>query len=230
MSQPHTPPSPYGDHADDSGARTAEADIATPPRGIRQDQSRSGGSGSPGVTPPRRRNRRVRIVTIVALVVGLLGTAWIATDLLRGVWMAAEPRRPVAADAAGVATLAGISVSLVEAVDLGATPSLPGSDWQPPAGYHAWRVVLETSSSNDDILSCDVAIVDDQGRRFEANQFVDSFGEGYEWAYTCGVPGPDDDIGPQQALLVLVPADATPRSVQISEVTLNPDYISLDVP
>jgi len=166
---------------------------------------------------------------VIALVLGLAGTAWASTDFLRTTWRMAEPRSAVTAGEDGTATLDGLTVGLVEAVDLGAAPSLPGSDWQPPDGFHAWRVVLETTSTNEDLITCDVALVDDRGRQFLANYFVDSFVEGYEYSYTCGVIGPDDDIGPQQALLVLVPEDATPRSVQIQQFTLNPVYLELEI-
>lgn len=169
------------------------------------------------------------MAAVVALVIGLAGTAWVWTDFLRTTWRSAEPRVAVTAGADGTATLDGITVGLVEATDLGATPSLPGSDWQPPAGFHAWRVVLETTSTNADLSTCDVALVDERGRQFVANQFVDSFVEGYEFSYTCGVIGPDDDTGPQQALLVLVPEDATPVRVAISSFSLNPDYLELDI-
>lgn len=224
------PPSPYAaEDAPGPGAPPSEADVPTPPRGMTA-QAPPGPPGPPPELPPTAHRRdRARIATAIALVVGLLGTAWASTDYLRGTWRSAEPRTAVVAGADGSATLAGITVRLVEAVDLGATPSLPDTDWQPPAGFHAWRVVLETSSTNADVFSCDVALVDGGGRRFVANQFVDSFVEGYEYSYTCGVIEPEDEIGPEQALLVLVPEDAEPRTVQVSTLVLNPDYLSFDI-
>lgn len=214
-------PPPYGTVDGEPTGTPSEADIPTPPRGIPTVPPMTADRG------PRR--DRARIATVIALVLGLVGTAWVSTDFLRTTWRSAEARVAVAVDDDGVASLAGVAVSLVEAVDLGGAPSLPGSDWQPPDGFHAWRVVLETSSTNEDVTTCDVALVDDRGREFVANQFVDSFVDGYEFSYTCGVIGPDDDTGPQQALLVLVPADATPVSVQIASFTFNPDYIELPV-
>lgn len=230
-------PSPYGE---EPMAPRPEAEIPTPPRGLRV------GSGTvpaavpeprpdeiwqrpaPPTAPPRRVSRG-RVLQVVALVIGLVGTAWVSTDHLRTVWPGAAPREPVAVGSAGEATLAGIVVSLVEAIDLGATPSLPGSDWQPPDGFHAWRVVLETSSTNADVFTCDVAIVDDRGRQFLANHFVDSFVDGYVWSYTCGEVEPEDEVGPQQAMLVLVPADAEVRTVRIWSTSLNPDFIELEI-
>src|SRR5690606_42107234 len=69
------------------------------------------------------------------------------SDYLRPQWPLAWPRDPVPVSADGTATLAGVTVSLVEARDLGDSPSLPGSDWEPPAGFHAWRVVLADRKS-----------------------------------------------------------------------------------
>lgn len=249
-----TTPPPCGD--DFAEADNPEASIPTPPRGIpapvpssptqdasipieEQPQSWQAAphawqeppqdwQGPPSTAQPRRA-RIARVVQVVALVIGLVGTAWLSTDYFREVWPGLAPRNPVPVSADGTATLAGITVSLVEATDLGGSPSLPESDWQPPAGFHAWRVVLETESTNPDVLSCEVALVDSQGREFRANYFVDSFVEGYEWTYTCGIIEPEDEIGPQQAMLVLVPADADVRTVRIWNVNLNPDFIEFEL-
>lgn len=235
---------PYGAAEDEPNP---EASIPTPPRGIPVAGAPQTAGGQPwqpantqgdprqvwqGMQPPTAQARPVRparVVQAVALVVGLLGTAWLSTDYFREQWPSSAPRDPASVSEQGSATLAGITVSLVEATDLGDSPSLPGSDWEPPAGFHAWRVVLETESTNPDLSSCDVAIVDDRGREFRANYFVDSFVEGYEWNYTCGIIEPEDEIGPQQALLVLVPADADVRTVRIWNVALNPDFIEFEI-
>ncbi|WP_156251433.1 hypothetical protein [Pseudactinotalea terrae] len=208
-----------------------EAEIATPPRGVRAPEPPAQVWGSqPRPDQPRRTVLPLaRVLWAVALVIGLLGTAWISTDYFRTYWLQSQPREPAAVDANGAATLAGITISLVEARDLGDSPSLGGSEWRPPAGFHAWRVVLRTESTNDDVSACEVALVDDRGREFLANHFVESFADGYEWSYTCRRLSPEDDIGPEQALLVLVPADAEPRSVRITEATLDPGYIELEI-
>lgn len=213
-----------------------EAEITTPPRGIpasepeQQPQVWGEAPQEQPARPPEQRKARVWLAAqVAALVLGLLGTAWIATDYARTTWRAAQPSQPAAVDASGAATVHGITVSLVEATDLGAAPSLPGSDWQPPAGFHAWRVVLDTESTNEEIVTCDVVLVDGQGRQFFANYFVDNFVDGYEFSYYCGAPGPGDDVPPQQAMLVLVPADAEPLTVQVTSMSLNPDYVELAI-
>lgn len=217
----------------------SESEIATPPRGTATapepatepppEHAGVWGEQPQPPSPAARKDRRMQLIWVAALVLGLVGTGWISSEYFRDVWSQSSPREvvPVAAD--GSATLAGITVTLVEATDLGATPSLPGSDWTPPAGLHAWRVVLETSSTNEDLTTCDVAIVDARGRQFWANYFVDSFVEGYQWTYRCGVLQPEDDIGPQQALLVLVPADAEVRTVRIWSALLVPELIELEI-
>lgn len=216
-------PPPYD--AAGPGAENPEALIPTPARGVPVD----GPPPNPGPTAAPRRRRAALVAQVAALVLGLAGTAWFSTEYLREVWPGAGMHVPVPVSEAGTATFAGITVSLVEATDLGATPSLPESDWQPPAGFHAWRVVLETSSTNEDVASCEVALIDDRGRQFEANDFVDSFVEGYEWLYDCGVIEPEDEIGPQQAVLVLVPADAEIRTVRIWNTFLLPEFVELEV-
>jgi hypothetical protein len=171
----------------------------------------------------------VHVLQVIALVVGLVGTGWISSEHFRTVWLGSERDEPVAVDGAGAATHEGLTVSLVEATDLGATPSLPGTDWQPPSGFHAWRVVLDAESTNADLFACDVALVDGGGRHFVANLFVDSFVDGFEWTFSCGVPEPDDDVPAQQALLVLVPADAEPTAVEITSTAFSSGYIELEI-
>lgn len=213
-----------------------EAEIATPPRGIpapepEQQQVWGEAPQEQPPRPPEQRKARVWLAAqVAALVLGLLGAAWIATDYARTTWRTEQPREPAAVDQSGVASMHGITVSLVEATDLGDSPSLPGSDWQPPAGFHAWRVVLATESTHEGPVSCDAVLVDGHGRQFYANYFVDSFVDGYEFSYTCSAPGPEDDIPPQQALLVLVPADAEPLSVQVIAQSLTPDYLEFPIP
>ncbi|GAB2971543.1 MAG TPA: hypothetical protein VKY71_10850 [Actinotalea caeni] len=217
-------PDPYGRPAADGVTPRAPAPPAPPPPQPHEVWQRP-----PAAPTPPRRVRWSTVLQVVALVLGLVGTAWVSTDYLRTQWPLAWPRDPVPVSADGTATLAGVTVSLVEARDLGDSPSLPGTDWQPPAGFHAWRVVLATSSTNEDLVSCDVALVDDRDRYFYANTFVDSFVEGYEWSFTCGAADPGSDVPPEQALLVLVPADAEIRSVRIWNTFLNPDVIELPV-
>ncbi|WP_420112758.1 hypothetical protein [Pseudactinotalea sp.] len=213
-----------------------EAEIATPPRGIAEvnapDPQVWGEAVPPApVRSPQQRRARIWLAAQVAvLVVGLLATAWIATDYARTTWRTNQPSQPAAVDQSGAASMHGITVSLVEATDLGDSPSLPGSDWQPPAGFHAWRVVLATESTHEGAVSCDALLVDAQGRQFYANYFVDNFVDGYEFRYACAAPGPSDEIPPEQALLVLVPADAEPVSVHVIASSLNPDYIELPIP
>lgn len=229
-----TAPAPPPDRA--SGApRFDEAHVATPPRGIRltPDPAPSrhalpnllGTVPQPVVPAPRRRART--LVAVIALVAGLLGVAWVSTDHARTTWLPGVPHEAVTADESGVAEIDGLEVSLVEVVDLGADPDLPETDWQPPAGYHAWRVVLESVSTNTDLFTCAVALVDGEGRHFQTNYFVDSFVEGYSYSYTCGV---DDELGPQQTLLAIMPEGVEPETVWITEYGLNPAYIELDVP
>ena len=212
--------------------RRAEAEVATPPRGVEVGPVEAGrrsriwgAEPRPSARPPRGPTIG-RALQVLALIVGLLGTAWISTDYFRTAWRELQPNQAVAVAQAGTATLVGITVSLAEVTDLGATPSLPGSDWQPPVGFHAWRIVLDSQSTNDDLIICDVALVDDQGRRFYAAYFV-GFADGYEWSYRCGKPGPSDEVPRQQALLALVPADAEPVVVRIMASGLNPNYIEL---
>ncbi len=257
------PADPYqGRHAEnlDGVGDRAEAEVATPPRGIdRPEPARAPAAASghelgrswaapesgtavssvplgPGAVStassttiaPRRSRRLARVGTAIALVLGLAGTAWFATDYLRNAWLQNQPVSATVPDASGTATLDGLSVSLVEAVDLGQSPTLPGSDWRPPTGFHAWRVTLASESTNADLSSCDVVLIDDRAREFKANVFVDSFVEGYEFSYSCGVPEPDDDVGPEQALLVLVPEDADLQVVRITNRSVfGPSYIEL---
>jgi len=206
-----------------------EAEIATPPRGMPQPAPVWGAGPPAPPTPQRRRASTVHVLQVIALVVGLVGTGWISSEHFRTVWLGSERDEPVAVDGAGAATHEGLTVSLVEATDLGATPSLPGTDWQPPSGFHAWRVVLDAESTNPDLFACDVALVDGGGRHFVANLFVDSFVDGFEWTFSCGLPEPDDDIPPQQALLVLVPADAEPTAVEITSTAFSSGYIELEI-
>jgi len=179
-----------------------------------------------GPDPARRR----RAFYVVALVVGLVSTAWFSTEYLRESWLQLQPHEAVTVGADGFAAHDGLQVRLVEATDLGGDPGLPGSDWAPPAGFHAWRVVLETVSTNADLTSsCDVVLVDAEGRQFQATQFVENFADGYEYSYTCSPLPPDTDLGPEQAVLALVPADAEIRTVEVTSRDLWPVFLQLPI-
>lgn len=179
-----------------------------------------------GPDPAARR----RVFYVVALVIGLLATAWFSTEYLRESWLQLQPHEAVTVGADGFAAHEGLQVRLVEATDLGADPGLPGSDWAPPAGFHAWRVVLETVSTNADLTSsCDVVLVDAEGRQFQATEFVENFADGYEYSYTCSPLPPDTDLGPEQAVLALVPADAEIRTVEVTSRDLWPVFLQLPI-
>src|SRR5690606_3703517 len=128
-------PDPYGRPAAHRLPPRAPAPPAPPPPQPHEVWQRP-----PAAPTPPRRVRWSTVLQVVALVLGLVGAAWVSTDYLRTQWPLAWPRDPVPVSADGTATLAGVTVSLVEARDLGDSPSLPGTDWQPPAGFHAWRV------------------------------------------------------------------------------------------
>lgn len=175
---------------------------------------------------PAARSGRANLAIAASLIVGLLGVAWFSSDYFRESWLPDQPE-VVVADASGEASMRGVTASISEFVDLGAGPDISDPDWQTPAGYHLWQVTINVASSNTDTVFCKVQVVDDQDRVFEAGAFVPSFIDGYEtW---LGCDGEDPELAPRQAMLVLLPADAVPESIRITDIGYSTDYLEFPI-
>lgn len=207
-------PDPYAVETTDDGAEHSR-EIATV------------GDGA----PPRRdrpRSRRTTAIAVVGLILALAVWGWFATANAREGWWAMGDHIALTPDEQGWAGTGPVQLRLAESTD-----DVTVDDGSPPAGFRYLEIVLEVDSTEtESTMSCDVQVLDADGRLFLAGREVPGLGEDYVSSLTCGTSDPAEyPVEPVQAMLVLLPEDAEPVSVRVSSTGFPPArFVELPLP
>ncbi len=189
---------------------------------------RAAGPADDGALAPER-SRVTTVVAAVALVLGLGAWGWFATEDARDGWWALGEHVAITPDDDGWVEVAPVRLRLVGAeADVRTGPGTA-----PPAGFSYLELTFEvTSEETEAYRSCEVEVLDEQGRLFLAGREVPGLGDDYVSELMCGTSDPEDDPVPStQATLVLVPDDAVPVSVRVDSRDFPPaSFVELPLP
>jgi len=176
---------------------------------------------------------RARRIALAAVVVPALAVAgWIVSGPDRERWWVTEPHRAVEPDGEGWARIDGtdVRVAALEPVEQ-LTDDVSGEPWRSPAGYDVWRVEVDVRSDLTEPRSCEVRMLDDQGRIFTAPDRVpDIPGAVVTSSVPCGAVD-ERDASPYETWFVLPegsePARLDVYTTRTDELGLGPDFFAL---
>src|SRR5262245_38046942 len=165
------------------------------------------------------------LVLVIPLAAGMF--ALNTTEIYR-LNVAAQPKRAVPVDGTGKATLDDFSVRVVEVVPIDSTDDvreLLGSTRAAlPTTVKVWRAILSCGGPSEVGSSCEVELLDGQGRAYTAGP-----SELAGASVTCF---PDDDQQPSpyvSTAYFLLPTESRPASVRVVWATRLPRYVLIPV-
>lgn len=176
---------------------------------------------------PHGRNRVASTVAVLGLAISLAGWGWFASDNARTGWWTYGQHVAAEVDEQGWASVDTLSVRLSRTATVTAI-----EESIPPPGFAYLVVDLEVASEEtEQARSCDVEVLDTEGRLFLAGREVPN-GDPYTSSLMCGTSDPAEDPVPtDQSLLVLVPEGAEISSVRVSASDFPPaTFIELPLP
>lgn len=159
-----------------------------------------------------RRNR----LALPAMVLALGALAWPLSETARERWWVLAPHVAVEPNSEGWASIDGHRVRLTGFDEV---RDLPDGD-EMPEGLKAWRAELTSEVTGGDAqLSCEVELADTEGNTYSAgSSYLPSFDD-ETLSVNCG--GGEEPGG---IVYFLLPADAEPAHLQLTNVDLFPDF------